>query len=78
VHEARLHISETTLVLDPPDSVIDHRFTRMAIFPQWNCLKHFNSVVTTKFTDGNAFYDILKVRGTIFEPISMSSMLIIL
>jgi len=43
----------------------------MAKFPQWNHLKHFNSVITTKFTDGNAFYDILKVFGTIFELITM-------
>ncbi|PPQ81038.1 hypothetical protein CVT25_014423 [Psilocybe cyanescens] len=32
----------------------------MVNFPQWSCLKHFNSVTTTKFADGNAFYDILK------------------
>ncbi|KDR66778.1 hypothetical protein GALMADRAFT_147642 [Galerina marginata CBS 339.88] len=33
---------------------------RMAIFPRWNNLKHFNHVTTTHFTDGQAFYDILK------------------
>jgi len=43
----------------------------MAKFPRWNHLKHFNSVTTTRFTDGNAFYDILKVFGTIFELITM-------
>ena len=35
---------------------------RMAIFPRWSNLKHFNNVTTTHFTDGQAFYDILKVR----------------
>ena len=39
----------------------DYWFTRMAKFPRWSRLKHFNSVTTTRFTDGNAFYDILKV-----------------
>jgi hypothetical protein len=34
---------------------------RMAIFPRWSGLKHFNAVTTTHFTDGQAFYDILKV-----------------
>ena len=34
---------------------------RMAAFPRWQNLKHFNSVTTTQFTDGQAFYDILKV-----------------
>ena len=48
----------------------------MAIFPRWNHLKHFNSVSTTKFTDGNAFFDILKVRGTIFEFITMLIILV--
>ncbi|KAF9034770.1 hypothetical protein BJ165DRAFT_1604623 [Panaeolus papilionaceus] len=33
---------------------------RMAAFPRWSQLKHFNSVTTTQFTDGQAFYDILK------------------
>ena len=59
------------------NSVTDHHFTRMANFPRWNHLKHFNSVTTTKFTDGNAFYDILKVRGTIFELITMSMLIIL-
>jgi len=39
----------------------------MAKFPRWSRLKHFNSVTTTKFTDGNAFYDILKVHATKFK-----------
>ena len=34
---------------------------RMAAFPRWRNLKHFNSVTTTQFSDGQAFYDILKV-----------------
>jgi len=34
----------------------------MAIFSRWSNLKHFNNVTTTHFTDGQAFYDILKVR----------------
>ena len=33
----------------------------MAVFPRWSGLKHFNAVTTTHFTDGQAFYDILKV-----------------
>ncbi len=33
---------------------------RMAAFPKWNGLKHFNAVSTIKFTDGQSFYDILK------------------
>jgi hypothetical protein len=31
------------------------------MFPRWRSLKHFNNVTTTHFTDGQAFYDILKV-----------------
>lgn len=31
------------------------------MFPRWSGLKHFNHVTTTHFTDGQAFYDILKV-----------------
>lgn len=46
----------------------------MAQFPRWNRLKHFNSVTTSRFTDGNAFYDILKVRRMSFELISMPMM----
>jgi hypothetical protein len=34
---------------------------RMMMFPRWSNLKHFNNVTTTHFTDGQAFYDILKV-----------------
>ena len=47
----------------------------MAKFPRWSHLKHFNSVTTTRFTDGNAFYDILKVHAIIS---SSELMLIIL
>ena len=36
---------------------------RMAKFSRWSGLKHFNAVTTTHFTDGQAFYDILKVRA---------------
>jgi hypothetical protein len=39
----------------------------MAIFPRWNGLKHFYSVTTTHFTDGQAFYDILKVCTNFWE-----------
>ena len=35
--------------------------TRMGVFPRWNGLKHFYNVTTIKFTDGQSFYDILKV-----------------
>jgi hypothetical protein len=30
-------------------------------FPFWNGLKHFDHVTTMPFTDGQSFYDILKV-----------------
>lgn len=40
---------------------------RMAIFPRWPDLKHFNSVTTTHFTDGQSFYDILKVRLMLWQ-----------
>ena len=33
-------------------------------FPAWNNLKHFNHVSTISFTDGQSFYDILKVNCT--------------
>lgn len=33
----------------------------MGKFPAWNNLKHFNYVSTVSFTDGQSFYDILKV-----------------
>ena len=33
----------------------------MREFPSWNSLKHFNHVSTISFTDGQSFYDILKV-----------------
>jgi hypothetical protein len=33
----------------------------MGAFPRWNGLKHFYNVTTIKFTDGQSFYDILKV-----------------
>lgn len=49
--------------------------TRMAKFPRWSRLKHFNSVTTTRFTDGNAFYDILKVHVTKLELTSTLLML---
>jgi hypothetical protein len=39
---------------------------RMADFPRWSDLKHFNNVTTTHFTDGQAFYDILKVSFFFF------------
>ena len=38
----------------------------MADFPWWSDLKHFNNVTTTHFTDGQAFYDILKVCTCFF------------
>ena len=47
--------------------LIRFQMTRMAKFPRWNHLKHFNSITTTRFTDGNAFYDILKVHVTKLE-----------
>lgn len=53
-----------------------HHLTRMANFPRWNHLKHFNSVTTTRFTDGNAFYDILKVYGMISELTTLLIMLL--
>jgi hypothetical protein len=34
----------------------------MRKFPPWSNLKHFNHVTTIKFTDGQTFYDILKVN----------------
>ena len=34
----------------------------MRKFPAWNNLKHFNHVSTISFTDGQSFYDILKVN----------------
>jgi hypothetical protein len=34
----------------------------MCKFPAWNNLKHFNHVSTISFTDGQSFYDILKVN----------------
>ena len=40
---------------------------RMGIFPRWNGLKHFYNVTTTHFTDGQAFYDILKVCTKFWE-----------
>lgn len=45
---------------------------RMAFFPRWSNLKHFNNVTTTHFTDGQAFYDILKVRADLFWRVSKS------
>ena len=33
----------------------------MCKFPAWNNLKHFNHISTISFTDGQSFYDILKV-----------------
>ena len=38
----------------------------MADFSRWSDLKHFNNVTTTHFTDGQAFYDILKVLYALF------------
>ena len=40
---------------------------RMAIFPRWSNLKHFYGVTTTHFTDGQSFYDILKVCTNFWE-----------
>ena len=34
----------------------------MRDFPSWSSLKHFNYVATVSFTDGQSFYDILKVN----------------
>jgi len=45
----------------------DYLFSRMANFPQWSGMKHFNAVSTTEFSDGQAFYDILKVSDHIIE-----------
>ena len=36
----------------------------MRKFPTWNNLKHFNHISTISFTDGQSFYDILKVNCT--------------
>jgi len=33
----------------------------MREFPRWTGLKHFNHVSTIPYTDGQSFYDILKV-----------------
>jgi hypothetical protein len=33
----------------------------MKKFPRWSGLKHFNTVTTIKFTDGQSYLDILKV-----------------
>jgi len=41
----------------------------MSNFPSWNSLKHFNHVATISFTDGQSFYDILKVNLTLPELI---------
>ena len=38
----------------------------MRKFPSWNSLKHFNHVSTVSFTDGQSFYDILKVGSSLF------------
>jgi len=43
---------------------------RMADFPRWSDLKHFNNVTTTHFTDGQAFYDILKVCACFFAKLA--------
>lgn len=32
-------------------------------------MKHFNAVSTTEFSDGQAFYDILKVSNEVSEEI---------
>src|SRR5437016_8223911 len=38
----------------------------MREFPSWNSLKHFNHVSTISFTDGQSFYDILKVCFSLY------------
>jgi hypothetical protein len=47
-----------SVVSNSPNKIFQNR---MAIFPRWSGLKHFYNVTTTQFTDGQAFYDILKV-----------------
>jgi hypothetical protein len=44
-------------------------FFRMAKFPRWSDMKHFNAVSTTEFSDGQAFYDILKVSDQVSAEI---------
>lgn len=44
----------------------------MRQFPSWNNLKHFNYVSTISFTDGQSFYDILKVDFTSFIKIAVA------
>ncbi|KAJ7822282.1 hypothetical protein B0H14DRAFT_3089030 [Mycena olivaceomarginata] len=39
----------------------------MRRFPRWPDLKHFNQVTTVHFTDGQSFYDILKVSQNVFS-----------
>ena len=46
-----------------PISVAESLYS-MCKFPAWNNLKHFNHVSTISFTDGQSFYDILKVGHT--------------
>lgn len=46
-------------------------FLRMSKFPRWSGLKHFHAVSTTEFSDGQAFYDILKVRDLATCPASV-------
>ena len=44
----------------------------MAKFPRWSGLKHFNAVSTTDFSDGQAFYDILKASNYVGEEFCSS------
>ena len=39
----------------------DSAYYSMAQFPRWSKLKHFPAVTTIKFSDGQGYYDILKV-----------------
>ncbi len=56
------HSDKTVNFLFPESCLFElNHQTRMAAFPRWNGLKHFNAVTTIKFTDGQSFYDILKV-----------------
>lgn len=39
----------------------------MAKFPRWSGLKHFKAISTTEFSDGQSFYDILKVSDSVIS-----------
>lgn len=47
-------------------------FLRMSKFPRWSGLKHFHAVSTTEFSDGQSFYDILKVS----DPAGVSTIIV--